>query len=401
MQYYLIDDPRPDIPSLLHDLAEADRFLLKFLSANDLGLTAGHQAGIYIARDGWPLFPVQEGESGENFEKEILLEREDGPPVKASFKWYGDKTRNEYRLTRVRELFRNREEACLGALFIILRKDEIYRVWTLKYEEDIDSVLNFLGLSPADVGGLARFDLEERARPHFEAYVARLQGGFPESEELAREAQKAFGNLYPAAREDPIRELDPDRAIITLIQLEFALFRRIERALYGHLLEKKFESIEDLIAVSLQLNNRRKSRAGRSLEYHLRYIFDALGIAYAFNETTEHNKRPDFIFPGIEQYRDPGYDARNLFFLGAKTTCKDRWRQILNEADRIPKKHLFTLQQGFTSAQLQEMKAENVTPVLPLSFHRHCKPEDRENLLSLGGFLKLLANLEENQPRLF
>ena len=25
--------------------------------------------------------------------------------------------------------------------------------------------------------------------------------------------------------------------------------------------------------------------------------------------------------------------------LGVKTTCKDRWRQVLSEADRIPQKH--------------------------------------------------------------
>jgi hypothetical protein len=30
--------------------------------------------------------------------------------------------------------------------------------------------------------------------------------------------------------------------------------------------------------------------------------------------------------------------------LGAKTTCKDRWRQVLTEAIKIPHKHLFTLE---------------------------------------------------------
>lgn len=51
--------------------------------------------------------------------------------------------------------------------------------------------------------------------------------------------------------------------------------------------------------------------------------------------------------------------------LGAKTTCKDRWCQVLNEADRIPNKHLFTLQRGVTRNQLQEMKDEHLTLVVP------------------------------------
>ena len=31
--------------------------------------------------------------------------------------------------------------------------------------------------------------------------------------------------------------------------------------------------------------------------------------------------------------------------LAVKTTCKDRWRQILNEADKIHQVHLFTLRE--------------------------------------------------------
>ena len=42
------------------------------------------------------------------------------------------------------------------------------------------------------------------------------------------------------------------------------------------------------------------------------------------------------------------FDSNKLTMLASKTTCKDRWRQILNEADRIKIKHLFTLQQGIS-----------------------------------------------------
>lgn len=54
------------------------------------------------------------------------------------------------------------------------------------------------------------------------------------------------------------------------------------------------------------------------------------------------------------------FPANKLVFLGAKTTCKDRWRQVLNEADRIETKYLFTLQQGISKNQLREMKHEHL-----------------------------------------
>ena len=47
--------------------------------------------------------------------------------------------------------------------------------------------------------------------------------------------------------------------------------------------------------------------------------------------------------------------------LAAKTTCKDRRRQVINEADRLRDKPKFlcTLQQGISPAQMDEMQAEN------------------------------------------
>ena len=66
--------------------------------------------------------------------------------------------------------------------------------------------------------------------------------------------------------------------------------------------------------------------------------------------------------------------------LVVKTTCKDRWRQILNEADRIPVKHLFTLQEGVSVNQFQEMCESNVRLVVP-------KPLINKYLLEIQGYL--------------
>ena len=73
--------------------------------------------------------------------------------------------------------------------------------------------------------------------------------------------------------------------------------------------------------------------------------------------------------------------------LAVKTTCKDRWRQILNEADRIRIKHLLTLQEGVSQNQFAEMEAAGVQLVVPEGI-RNSYPEGvRQRLQSLESFI--------------
>ncbi len=59
--------------------------------------------------------------------------------------------------------------------------------------------------------------------------------------------------------------------------------------------------------------------------------------------------------------------------LAVKTTCKDRWRQILNEADKIHQVHLFTLREGVSLAQYREMRESGVRLVVPSSLHKNTR----------------------------
>lgn len=78
---------------------------------------------------------------------------------------------------------------------------------------------------------------------------------------------------------------------------------------------------------------------------------------------------------------------------GLKTTCKDRWRQILNEGQRVPEKHLFTLQEAISSDQLIEMKKANVTLVVPKEYHNGYNTETGIRLLTVDGFIGKLKAL--------
>jgi hypothetical protein len=86
----------------------------------------------------------------------------------------------------------------------------------------------------------------------------------------------------------------------------------------------------------------------------------------------------------------------NLRMLAVKTTCKDRWRQILNEADKIHQVHLFTLQEGCLRHSGKCVKQVSGS----LCRHRYTKyPEVvREELMTLGAFIAELTGLYAKLP---
>ena len=80
--------------------------------------------------------------------------------------------------------------------------------------------------------------------------------------------------------------------------------------------------------------------------------------------------------------------------LAVKTTCKDRWRQILNEASRIKRKHLLTLQEGVSEGQYAEMEEAQVVLVVPGPLHDKYPKSVRSHLLTLQDFVDHVRALE-------
>ncbi len=188
---------------------------------------------------------------------------------------------------------------------------------------------------------------------------------------------------------------DPDSALLLWMEREHRLFRRIERKLIAERIASGFgaegaEDVDGFISFSLSVQNRRKARAGLALESHIEALLQANRVHYTRGAITENGNRPDFLFPGIEQYHDPGFADSALFMLGAKSTLKERWRQVLSEAERIERKHLLTLEPGISEAQTGEMEAKSLQLVLPRELHRTYKPVQQDWLMDVAGFLNLL-----------
>lgn len=187
---------------------------------------------------------------------------------------------------------------------------------------------------------------------------------------------------------------DPDGTLTAWLEREEQLFRALEKVVVDARLKESFESTDDFLDASLSIHQRRKSRMGLSFENHLAALFDGYNLRYERHAITEGKNKPDFLFPGREEYHDPSFELSRLVMLAAKSTCKDRWRQVLTEADRITVKHLATLEPGISEAQTDEMKLKSVTLVVPKNLLPTYTANQRDRILSINEFIELVNHVQ-------
>lgn len=369
----------------------------KFFSANDTGLTGGHQAGIYISKASISILFDQPGVKGTNKERWVKVKWQDGSETDTRFIYYGKGTRNEYRITNFGRGFPFLQSEYTGALFVFVKYDaEDYQAFVLNLEEDIERFLTTFGISPTETNRLidvGQVQEETKEQMAIQEFIAGLTVDFPLSEEMSAAARDIQNRVYNHAE---LVRTNPDRKIIDWINTEYALFRAIESARYGDIIAQGFSSVDEFIIKANMVLNRRKSRAGKSLEHHLSAIFDGNGIAYTAQAVTEGKKKPDFIFPSQILYHDLTFSADKLILLAAKTTCKDRWRQIINEADRLrdKPKYLCTLQQGISPAQMDEMQSEKVILVVPKPYIASYPADRQDRIWTLSKFISYVREVE-------
>jgi len=213
---------------------------------------------------------------------------------------------------------------------------------------------------------------------------------------------KTFGMNFPSTQafskyaRDTVKDVSiveaPDETLIAWLEQEELLFRTLETVIVKERLKTGFgkdgTDVDEFISFSLSVQNRRKSRAGHSFENHLAVIFDSFKLNFSKGKLTERNNKPDFLFPGYNYYHDKSFETKLLTMLGVKTTAKDRWRQVLSEADKIPNKHLITLEPSISKNQTEEMRAQHLQLVIPKSIIPTYQKEQQEQIINLTDFIK-------------
>ena len=211
--------------------------------------------------------------------------------------------------------------------------------------------------------------------------LKKFAGDFPGTREFSAFARESYpGKQLPV-------ETDADTTLLKWIQWEHELFRSLERSIVQKKLAEGFTDVDEFLSYSLSVQNRRKSRMGHALENHVAEIFRRRDVDHGQACRTENRSKPDFIFPGCAAYHQQSFPVERLTALGVKSTCKDRWRQVLSEASRVEVKHLLTLEAGISSQQTDEMKAHKLQLIVPAPLHDSYDAKQRNWLMTVEQFI--------------
>lgn len=235
--------------------------------------------------------------------------------------------------------------------------------------------------------------VETTAPAYLDIMLEKFGPKFPTTREFSAYARSTLPHVDP--------KNSPDDVLMAWMEQEEILFRTLESHLIAARLASGFGDagtgidVEGFMKFSLSVQNRRKSRVGLAFENHLEVLFAANGVRFTRTAVTENKAKPDFLFPGVAEYSNTDFTADQLTMLGVKSTCKDRWRQVLAEADRISHKHLITLEPAISGQQTDEMASKNLQLVVPQQLHNTYSQSQRQWLMNLSSFIALL---HQRQP---
>jgi hypothetical protein len=381
---------------------------VKRLTANDTQANGSHQAGPHIRKEFlFQLFPTISRRDVKNPDIHFLLHVDshvDSREVRAVYynnKFHGNPKsgRNETRITGFggsMSALLDPESTGAITVFAFAIDDDSGRsechVWVCRHETEEDIVEDRVG--PVEPGKALVWPPDQLSLPTGPLPAFRNSCALEDSEIPPHWLVKFPTGLQlvqKAIELRPDRGLDADQRLLRRRACEYEIFLSVERAVEIPNIRSGFTTVDDFVARAQSILQRRKARAGRSLELHLREIFieERLkeGEHFSSQPESEVNKRPDFIFPSEAAYKDASFPAGKLRMLAVKTTCKDRWRQVVKEADRIEEKHLLTLQEGVSENQFQEMVDSKVRLVVPTKIIERYPKSIRPHLQTLESFI--------------
>lgn len=339
-----------------------------------------------------------------------LNDTDDWPNGEDGFLTWYDARENDLKRSEYRMYYSTTEafsRASAGdSVFLALRPDEqILAIFTEK-DSTIENQIRWLfGLEEragSDYSVRAVFDSEDNRLDFASTYILEQMGITIEedSEQYLDLILEKFDGIFPKTKVfSEFARLtvkmepgdNPDELILNWMEREELLFRTLEKHLIRERLKTGFEDdVDAFISFSLSVQNRRKSRVGQALENHLECLLQNRGIQYDRTKVTENKAKPDFIFPSINAYHNPDFSVERLTMLGAKTTCKDRWRQVLPEAERINNKHLLTLEAAISENQTEEMISHKLQLVVPKRLHQTYSAKQQAWLMDVNEFFELV-----------
>lgn len=270
---------REILEGAIRSVFNCEQAFCKFLSANDAGATGAHQAGILISLKASTML-FRENLQNENILKRVVkIKWNNDFSTDSCFTYYSSK--KELRITQFGKGFPFLKPENTGALFVLTKEsDDDYNGYFLEREQEIDEFLNTFNISPTDTNNIidtSEATAEVREKSIIQEYISNFRVEFPASEVMSYVARHVHRRIYGHA---DYSVSNPDNVIIEWTNMEYKLFRYLEHERYNDVITKGFKSVDEFVSMANMVLNRRKSRAGKSLEHHLAAIFDDNQIVY-------------------------------------------------------------------------------------------------------------------------
>jgi hypothetical protein len=423
--------------SLLADLLHtAGQVLVKKLSNNDRDwarLPNKHQAGVYV--------PPPQRDSGF-FPELIEKQRAGGKPIRECFfrtEWPQVNDERETRLvhytskgpeTHMTGVPKAAFAALSPASLLVMGRIEggaapAFRCLTIdSASEDALVLADTFGLDADFVAGV--FEPEaalaaerDRILDFATQAIAAWQAGGIAAFASANAIMPATHVLATMAREkylaengipnlDPFTLACPGDAVREISRtIEWELFReyqRRERAVAlvriilgdepgdltpAGVIRSLIDNIGEVDRLMLSASQQRKSRAGYSFEHQIEAMLIAGSLPFEKQVIMDAKKRPDFILPSLAHFTAPAPDTPAGLILSAKTTLRERWKQVQREmADGDL--FLATVDESIAANAIEDMASLGIVLVVPeaLKVSKSTEYVRHNNVLSFHSFFR-------------
>ncbi len=415
--------------------SESSRLFIKKLSRNDTSWaddSSKHQAGFYIPRE------IREAEFfpalvADNPDKPHIFRAhcpsfwpQTGETKPSNLRHYSNKGPEAHFTTIPHDVFRGLNPGSMlvcGKLLDPTPRPARYWFMVLDSESDecelletaLDLASDFRSglFEPGALDNAARFESDQLAELIAQLEHALFTGTLdrfieevitlPSPAELAAKARAEFLTVTGERDLNPFRLAAPGDAIMRISRdIEYAIFRRYElrrraaevvRILAGgrsSLVDSVVRQFQALDSVFLSASQQRKTRAGRSFEFHIGAFFADGRIRFEEQAITG-GRRPDFILPDLATLKQKSRSENDALVVAAKTTLRDRWKGLSSEALHC-RVYLATVDDRVMTPVIEELGRDGITLVVPesLKSSRDCFYADQSNVIAFSQFFQSL-----------
>lgn len=216
---------------------------------------------------------------------------------------------------------------------------------------------------------------------------------------LASQAQQEYLSQNGLEKLDPYLIENPGDAIMKISRdIEYKLYKRAElRHRAAEVVRIITEKNTDLVtavvrgfpeldATFLSASQHRKSRAGRSFEQHIGQLLTDGNISFEEQAVTG-GRRPDFVLPSLIALKDVTRSFDDALVLSAKTTLRERWKQITLEKFNCSL-FLATVDDRVSADAIHDMHRQEICLVVPESLKKAKETcyKDKENVITFRAF---------------